>query len=148
MNNKLLLIIPRLLTAVMLAAGLLFSLPAPPAHANVFNDMYKGLEQFSELPGQMSELKDSYQQTVNELEQTKSQLEDYRNENVTLQEKNQQLTKMLDELRDERTARERYIRRLKITALTGLGLVVGYFILIRVIRFSMRSRSGRRDQWR
>lgn len=148
MNNKLFLIIPRLLTVVLLAAGLVFSLPATPAHANVFNDMYKGLEQFSELPGQMSELKDSYQQTVNELEQTKSQLEDYRNENVTLQEKNQQLTKMLDELRDERTARERYIRRLKITALTGLGLVVGYFILIRVIRFSMRSRSGRRDQWR
>ncbi|MBY9081305.1 hypothetical protein KIH86_25650 [Paenibacillus sp. HN-1] len=148
MNNKFSLIIPRLLTAMLLAAGLLFTYPSPAAHANVFNDMYKGLEQFSELPDQVNELKDSYQQTLNELDQTKSQLENYRSENVTLQEKNQQLTKMLDELRDERADRERYIRRLKVTALTGLGLVAGYFILTRLIRFGMRSRSGRRDQWR
>ncbi|MDT3427154.1 septal ring factor EnvC (AmiA/AmiB activator) [Paenibacillus forsythiae] len=159
MKSKFLPSLPRLLSSILLT-GMLYTLPAPAAHANIFNDLYRGVEQFSELPDQMNDLQDSYQQTVNELKQTKdelgqtideldetqNQLEAYRSENSLLQKQNQQLTVMIDELRDERAARESYIRRLKTTALTGLGLIAGYFVLVRLIRLFMRNRSRRGDR--
>ncbi|MFD1772694.1 hypothetical protein [Paenibacillus rhizophilus] len=154
--------LPRLLAAFILIASIFYTLPASAAQANVFGDLYRGLEQFSELPDQVDELQESYHQTVNELEQTKdqlgqtidqldqtqNQLQTYRSENAALQEQNRQLTALVDELRDERAARESYVHRLKVTVLTGLGLIAGYFILTRAIRLGMRSRSSRGDRMR
>lgn len=148
--------------------------PAPPAHANYFSDVYKGLQQFSELPSELNKLQESYSQTVNELQQTKEnldraagqlgetqeqlgqtqeqlgqamgQMELYKEQNEALQEQNARLTLMVDELRDDRAAREQYIQRLKIMAYTAVGLVIGYFLLIRAVRWSMRSRSRRGDR--
>ncbi|WP_052410080.1 coiled-coil domain-containing protein [Paenibacillus durus] len=159
MKLKILPSLPRLLPVILLT-GTLYTLPAPAAHANIFGDLYRGMEQFSELPDQVNDLQESYHQTVDELERTKNelgqtmdeldntknQLEAYHSENTSLQEQNRQLTVMIDELRDERAARESYIHRLKVTSLTGLGLVAGYFILTRVIRLGMRSRSKRGDR--
>ncbi|AHV95900.1 hypothetical protein [Paenibacillus sabinae] len=162
MKSKFLPALPRLLGAIVLMASLVYSLPASAAQANVFGDLYRGLEQFSELPDQVNELQESYQQTVSELEQTKDQLgqtidqldqtqhqlETYRSENTSLQEQNRMLTAMVDELRDERAAREGYVHRLKVTIFTGLGLIAGYFVLTRVIRLGMRSRSSKGDRFR
>ncbi|MDQ0193972.1 hypothetical protein [Paenibacillus wynnii] len=152
----------RLLVSVFLLLVLSSTLPAPAAEANYFNDLYNGLQQFSELPDEVNQLQESYQQTVEELEKTKNELgetkdqlgqtiedmESYRSENTALIEQNLQLTKAVDQLRDERAARESYLRKIKITIYTGLGLLVGYFLLIRLIRFGMRRRSRKGDRFR
>ncbi|ASA26036.1 hypothetical protein [Paenibacillus donghaensis] len=150
----------RLLCPLLLVLGISLSLPAPAANANYLNDLYNGLETFSELPGEVNKLQDSYQQTMEELQQTKDELgntmnqlgqtqqemETYRSQNAALQEQNRQLTQMVDELRDDRAARESYLNRIKVTIFTGIGLVLGYFVLIRLIRFGMRHRSRRGDR--
>ncbi|MFP4978173.1 hypothetical protein ACE6ED_22400 [Paenibacillus sp. CN-4] len=147
---------------ILLTAGLLSGLIgiAPSrASANVFGDMYNGLEQFSELPGEVNRLQESYRETVDELNKARQDLNEtrdtldnaveemnaYRTENAELAEQNRKLTQMVDELRDERAAREKYIRRIRVTVFTGIGLLAGYFVLVRLIRLGMRSRSGRSE---
>ncbi|WP_052087812.1 hypothetical protein [Paenibacillus wynnii] len=154
--------ITRMLVSVFLLLGLSSTLPTPAAEANYFDDLYNGLQQFSELPNEVNQLQESYQQTVEELEKTKGELgetkdqlgqtikdmESYRSENTALMEQNLQLTKAVDQLRDERAARESYLHKIKITIYTGLGLLVGYFLLTRLIRFGMRRRSRKGDRLR
>ena len=153
-------------TRFMLSAFLLMVisvfLPYPAAQANYFNDLYNGLQQFSELPEEVNQLQESYQQTVEELETTKNELgetkdqlgqtikdmETYRSQNAALMEQNRQLTQVVDQLRDDRAARESYLHRIKITIYTGLGLLLGYFLLTRLIRLGMRSRSRKGDRFR
>jgi DNA repair exonuclease SbcCD ATPase subunit len=145
----------RLLGTVLLLLALSASAPLPAAEANYFSDLYDGLQQFSELPGEVNELQESYKQTVEELEKTKDQLsqtvedmESYRTQNAALQEQNRQLAQVVDELREDRAARESYIHRIKITIFTGAGLIIGYFILVRLIRLGMRRRSKQGDRIR
>jgi peptidoglycan hydrolase CwlO-like protein len=152
----------KMLGSALLLMTVSASLPAPAAEANYFNDLYKGLQNFSELPGEVNKLQESYQQTMDELQQTKDQLgetqdqlgqtlqemEDYRDQNAALQEQNRQLSLVVDELRNDRTARENYYNRIKVTLITGVGLLVGYFILVRALRFAMRSRSRKGDRLR
>lgn len=145
----------QLLCSLLLLLGLSIILPAPAANANIFSDIYNGFKSFSELPNEVDQLKEGFQQTAEELQQSKEKLADtmnemetYRTQNAALQEQNRQLTQMVDELRDERTARDNYYHKLKITIFTGIALVLGYFILIRLIRFSMRSRSRKGERLR
>jgi len=109
----------------------------------------------SELPSEVNELKEGFKQTAEELQHTKDKLTDatqqmeaYRAQNEALQEQNRQLTQMVDELKNDRTARENYFNKIKVTFFTGIGLVIGYFILIRIIRFSMLHRSRKGDRLR
>ncbi|UQZ35057.1 hypothetical protein C2I18_16930 [Paenibacillus sp. PK3_47] len=150
----------KLLGSALLLVTVSASLPAPAAEANYFSDLYKGLQNFSELPGEVNQLQESYQQTMDELQQTKDRLgetqdqlgqtlqdiEDYRAQNVALQEQNRQLGLVVEELRNDRTERENYYNRIKITLLTGVGLLLGYFILVRLLRFGMRQRSRKGDR--
>lgn len=145
----------KLLGSALLLFGLSVFLPAPAAHANYFSDLYNGLQNFSELPGEVNKLQESYQQTTEELQQTKDQLgltlqemETYREQNAALQEQNRQLSQVVNELKEERTARENYYSRIKVTVITGIGLILGYFVLIRLLRFGMRHRSARGDRFR
>ncbi|WP_151733151.1 hypothetical protein [Paenibacillus tengchongensis] len=152
----------RLSGGAMLLLGLFAFLPAPAAEANYFSDLYNGLQKFSELPGEVSELQESYRQTIDELQQTKDELgetkdqlgqtltemETYRSQNEALLEQNRQLSLVVDELKNERTAREQYFNRIKVTVITGVGLLVGYFLLVRLLRLSMRSRSRKSDRLR
>ncbi|MRN51562.1 hypothetical protein [Paenibacillus monticola] len=152
----------KLLGSALLLLGISAALPVPAAHANYFNDIYNGLQKFSELPSDVNQLQESYRQTTEELQQTKDELgntqdqlgetlqemDTYRTQNAALQEQNLQLTKVVDELRDDRTARESYLHKIKITVFTGIGLVLGYFILTRLVRFGMRHRSRRGDRLR
>ncbi|MNZ56035.1 hypothetical protein D3C78_739730 [compost metagenome] len=75
-------------------------------------------------------------------------MEAYRTQNEALQEQNRQLTQMVDELQNDRTAREEYYHKIKVTIFTGIGLILGYFILIRIVRFSMLHRSRKGDRLR
>lgn len=145
----------QLFYSLLLLLALSASLPAPVAKANIFSDIYNGFKNFSELPEEVNELKEGYQQTAEELQQAKDKLtntmqemEAYRAQNEALQEQNRQLTQMVDELKNERTARENYYRKIKVTIFTGIGLILGYFVLIRVIRFSMLYRSRKGDRLR
>ena len=155
-------IVKRFLLSAILLLVISAFLPIPAAKANYFNDLYNGLQQFSELPGEVNQLQESYQQTVEELEKTKDELgatkdqlgqtisdmETYRSQNAALVEQNLQLTKVVDQLRDDRAARESYFHRIKISIYTGLGLLIGYFLLTRLIRLGMRSRSRKGDRFR
>ncbi|MNR33835.1 hypothetical protein D3C85_1515470 [compost metagenome] len=100
-------------------------------------------------------MQESYRQTTEELQQTKEQLgqtlqqmADYQAQNAALQEQNRQLSQVVDELKNDRTARENYYNRIKITVITGLALILGYFLLIRLLRFGMRHRSRKSDRLR
>ncbi|MFC3748881.1 hypothetical protein [Paenibacillus sp. GCM10012306] len=145
----------KLLCSALLLLGIFACLPAPSAQANYFSDLYNGFQKFSELPGEVNKLQESYRQTVEELERTKSELDkakdqlgDTVSQNAALQEQNRQLSQMVDELRDDRQARENNFNRIKVTIITGLGLILGYFLLIRLVRLGMRSRSRRSDRLR
>ncbi|MBW4081381.1 DUF3450 domain-containing protein [Paenibacillus sp. S150] len=159
----------KLLSSVLLLLGLSVLSPAPAANANYFSDLYNGLQNFSELPGEVNQLQESYQRTAEELQQTREQLgqtvdelgetkdqlgqtlqqmADYQAQNAALQEQNRQLSLVVDELKNDRTSRENYYNRIKVTVITGLALVLGYFLLIRLLRLSMRHRSRKSDRLR
>ena len=144
-----------LLRSLLLLIGISVCLPAPAANANIFSDIYNGFKSFSELPDEVDQLKEGFQQTAEELQQAKDKLsatmrevEAYQSQNAVLQEQNQQLTQMVNELRDERKARDEYYNKIKITIFTGIALILGYFISIRLIRFSMRHRSRKGERFR
>ncbi|QSF45827.1 hypothetical protein [Paenibacillus tianjinensis] len=152
----------KLLGSALLLLGVSAYVPAPTAEANYFSDLYKGLQNFSELPGEVNQLQENYQETVEELQQTKDelsetvdalgqtqeQMEAYRSQNEALQEQNRQLSLVVDELKNDRTARENYYNRIKVTVITGFALILGYFLIIRLLRFTMRHRSRRGDRLR
>ncbi|OMD39528.1 hypothetical protein [Paenibacillus odorifer] len=145
----------QLLCSLLLLLTVSIALPAPVAKANIFSDIYNGFKSFSELPNEVNELKEGFQQTAEELQQAKDKLantmqemEAYQTQNEALQEQNRQLTQMVDALQNDRTAREEYYHKIKVTIFTGIGLVLGYFILIRIIRFSMLHRSRKGDRLR
>ncbi|WP_375104892.1 hypothetical protein ACDZ28_13220 [Paenibacillus sp. RS8] len=145
----------QLLCSLLLLLTVSIALPAPAAKANIFSDIYNGFKSFSELPNEVNELKEGFQQTAEELQQAKDKLantmqemEAYQTQNEALQEQNRQLTQMVDALQNDRTAREEYFHKIKVTIFTGIGLILGYFILIRIIRFSMLHRSRKGDRLR
>lgn len=153
MNQKMYRNFIQLICSFLILLVISISLPAPVAKANIFSDIYNGFKSFSELPDEVNQLKEGFRQTAEELQQSKEKLADtlrevevYQSQNAALQEQNRQLTQMVDELRNERIAREQYYHKIKITMLTGMGLILGYFLLIRLIRFSMRSRSRRGER--
>lgn len=159
----------KLLGSALLLLGLSYTLHIPQAKANYLNDIYNGIQSFSELPGEVSKLQESYRKTAEELQQTKSdlseavdelgqtkdqlsqsleQMQTYQSQNAALQEQNRQLSQVVDELKNDRAARENYLNRIKVTVLSGLALILGYFVLIRLLRLTMRHRSRRGDRLR
>lgn len=159
----------KLLGSALLLLGISACFPAASAEANYFSDLYNGLQSFSELPGEVNRLQQNYKETVEELQQTKEQLgqtvdalgetqsqlgqsleqmDTYRAQNEALQEQNRQLSLVVDELNNDRTVRENYYNRIKVTMITGLALILGYFLIIRLLRLTMRHRSSRGDRFR
>lgn len=162
MNRRLTGNTAKLLGSVLLLLGLSNIIGTPQAKANYLNDIYNGIQSFSELPGEVSKLQESYRKTAEELQQTKDelgetkdqlsqslqQMQTYQSQNAALQEQNRQLSQVVDELKNDRAARENYLNRIKVTVLSGLALVLGYFVLIRLLRFTMRARSRKSDRLR
>jgi len=115
------------------------------AHANYFHDFYNGVEKFSDLPGEVNQLKESYQETLDELDQAKQNAKAFEEQNVQLVEQNRQLAETVNQLKEVNELKDAKARKFKIMLITVILLVIGYFVLIRVLRFVMR-RSNRRTR--
>ncbi|WP_419891367.1 hypothetical protein [Paenibacillus xylanexedens] len=120
------------------------------ASANIFTDIYSGWERVSELPGEVNALQESYKQTMEQLNQTSAQLgqaqanvEAFKTQNEQLLAQNQKLTEMVSKLQDDQNAKAATTKRIQTTIITVVSLILGYFVLIRVMRWGMRRRSGR-----
>lgn len=116
-----------------------------PASANYFEDFYNGVEKFSDLPGQVNQLKDSYQETLDELDRTKENAKAFQEQNAQLVEQNRQLAETVNQLKEVNEAKDAKARKFKIMLITVIVLVAGYFIGIRLLRFIMR-RSNRKTR--
>ncbi|WP_339259339.1 hypothetical protein [Paenibacillus sp. FSL R5-0713] len=123
---------------------------ANAASANIFTDIYSGWERVSELPGEVNALQESYKQTMEQLNQTSAQLgqaqanvEAFKTQNEQLLAQNQKLTEMVSKLQDDQNARAAASKRIQTMIITVVSLILGYFVLIRVMRWGMRRRSGR-----
>lgn len=126
-----------LVCSVLLAGGPL--LPNQPrAHAGYFSDLYKGVKELSELPDEVNELKASYQMTQDKLAEAESTMEAYRQQNEALLEQNRELSASVAALMEAQQAREASARKTRILILTGVLLLAGYFILLRIIRVVLR----------
>lgn len=111
---------------------------APHAQAGFFSDMYNGIKDITELPSEVNELKESYQQTRDKLEEANATLEAYRQQNEALLEQNRELTESVAALTMAEQNRENQSRKLRIMIITGVLLVAGYFVVLRLIRLLLR----------
>lgn len=146
--------IPGYFIRVLLSTCILFTITlassAHAASANIFSDIYSGWERVSELPGEVNALQESYKQTLEQLNQASAQLgqaqasvEAFKAQNEQLLAQNQKLTDMVSKLQNEQDARTATARRIQTMVITVVSLIAGYFLLIRVMRWGMRRRSGR-----
>ncbi|WP_410770876.1 hypothetical protein [Fontibacillus sp. BL9] len=121
----------------LLVCGLV--LPGQPhAYAGYFSDLYQGVKELSELPSEVNELKANYQMTQDKLAEAESTMEAYRQQNEALLEQNRELSASVAALTEAQQAREANARKTRILILTGVLLLAGYFILLRVIRLVLR----------
>lgn len=127
----------------LLTAALLLFPGGNQAEAGYLDDLYDRFQQFSELPDEIQALKDSYRHTLQELDRARTDAEAYRQQNADLAEQNRRLADMVVQLQEAEAARQRSADRLKVTALVGVGLLAGYFLLTRLLRFGMRRRNRR-----
>lgn len=125
---------------------------APQAHAGYFSDMYKGIKELTELPGEVNELKENYQMTQDKLEEahatlketsatleeTSATLEAYRQQNEALIAQNRELSESVTALTLAQQARENQVRKMRTMIITGVLLIAGYFVVLRLIRVLLR----------
>ncbi|MDQ0170233.1 hypothetical protein [Paenibacillus tundrae] len=135
-------------TCILFTASLASTVHA--ANANIFSDIYSGWERVAELPGEVNALQQSYQETLNKLNETSAQLgqaqanvEAFKAQNDQLIAQNQKLTEMVSQLQDDQNAKNTTAKRIQTMIITIVALILGYFILIRLMRLGMRRRSGR-----
>ncbi|MEK3782025.1 hypothetical protein [Paenibacillus sp. FSL R5-0810] len=126
------------LSLILLATGIALPLGGRTASAGYISNLYDNIQQFRELPQEVTELKDSYNQTLQELDRARMNTEKLQQQNAELAEQNRQLTQMVNQLQEAEAARKRGAERLKNLAITAAALAAGYFLLIRALRFGMR----------
>lgn len=133
------------LSLILLVAGIALPAGGRTASANYFNNLYDNIQQFSELPDEINQLKSNYNQALQELDKARIASERLQQQNLTLAEQNsnlaeqnQQLTQMVSQLQETEATRKRGAERLKTVAITAVALAAGYFVIIRVLRFGMR----------
>lgn len=124
---------------LLLSTGLTVCWPgAPSAEASYISDVYNGMKKFSELPSDVNKLKEQYTDTEQQLQNAESSLDSYRQQNEQLAEQNRILSETVSELNAANEARKSTTHKLRIMLYTALGLFVGYFIFIRVVRLKLR----------
>ncbi|CAM3293454.1 MULTISPECIES: hypothetical protein [Paenibacillus] len=126
------------LSLILLATGIALPLGGRTASAGYISNLYDNIQQFRELPQEVTELKDSYNQTLQELDRARMNTEKLQQQNAELAEQNRQLTQMVNQLQEAEAARKRGAERLKNLAIAAAALAAGYFLLIRALRFGMR----------
>lgn len=130
---------------LLLLVGLL-SINAPAAASavkiNYFEDFYNGVQQFSELPSEVNKLQQSYEESLKSLEKANEALKSYEEQNVLLLEQNRQLTETVNALQQAEQLRQQRADRIQTIIFWAIGLLAGYFVFIRAIRYIMK-RSNR-----
>ncbi|WNQ09709.1 hypothetical protein MJA45_19040 [Paenibacillus aurantius] len=140
----------RWIAGTAVAAALFLFPSVPPAHAGVI-DTVRGI---FELPAEVDKLKEDYDRVQQEYARTKEELNEAKQaaEQVThdqkelmdanrrLLEQNRQLSDMVGQLQSAEQARIRSMKQLRTVLFTLIGLVIGYFLLSRILRVYLRSR--------
>lgn len=122
--------------SILLSAGTLYNTSS--AHAGYFDDLFNGVQEISELPAEVNQLKQEYKNTMNKLEEAQGAMESYRKQNEALIEQNKKLTDTVQALSDAEAAREASSKRIRLLLIVGAALLLGYFILLRVLRVVLR----------
>jgi hypothetical protein len=142
---------------VVLAAGFLYPIQAEAGIWDRMKSIYNAPEQLEEFQKSISEEYERMQQTVDKqkaaLEETRQEAKEAaerfkaeqqkwiaENERIQaekkmLEERNRQLTERLENLEAEQSSRDALTRKLITIGLTALGMLLGYFILMRLFRF-------------
>lgn len=122
---------------VLLVCALLLPVQSR-AYAGYFNDLYQGVKELSELPDEVNELKISYQMTQDKLTEAETAIEQYRLQNEELIKQNQELAASVAALTESQQAREASAHKTRVLILTGVILLIGYFLLLRLVRLVLR----------
>ncbi|MEK5058229.1 hypothetical protein BK126_08065 [Paenibacillus sp. FSL H7-0326] len=135
-----------LLTMVLYSITLFIS--DARTHAGFWENLYNGYEQYSKLPEEVNQLQQSYEQTMNELNSAKQNMEAFQERNEDLIQQNEELMKqnanlnqLVSQMQQAEADRKAAQQKVINTAIVGVLLIIGYFVLIRVIRFRMRRAS-------
>ncbi|AZK44872.1 hypothetical protein [Paenibacillus lentus] len=128
----------RIVSIIFTAMLVIGFLGAPRAGAGYIDDFLKGVKVLSELPNEVNEIKENYQVTLDRLEEAQGTLEAYRQQNEELMASNKELAATVSALTEAQEIREANARKTRIMIITGVALLAGYFILLRVIRFVLR----------
>jgi peptidoglycan hydrolase CwlO-like protein len=146
------------LAIIIIAATVsLWPLQAEAGIWDRMKDIYNAPEQLEEFQKALTEEYERMQTTVDKqkaaLEETREEAkaaaerfeaeqqmwlaenERIQAENKALQERNQQLTERLENLEAEQSGREALTRKLIMIGLSAIGMLFGYFILMRLFRF-------------
>ncbi|GJM72647.1 hypothetical protein HMSSN036_48630 [Paenibacillus macerans] len=99
-----------LLILVPLAGGLLFG-GGKPAKAGYWNDFWGGVNELSQLPSEVSELKADYQNTLDKLNATQETLESFRRQNEELMARNRELAATVSALTEAQQIRDANARK-------------------------------------
>lgn len=126
-----------MLVLVFVAGGLLFG-GGKPAEAGYWNDFWSGVNELSQLPSEVSELKADYQNTLDKLEATQDTLGSFRRQNEELMERNRELAATVSALTEAQQIRDANARKIRGLLFTGLALFAGYFIVLRIVRLALR----------
>ncbi|MNE68847.1 hypothetical protein D3C80_1645290 [compost metagenome] len=122
---------------VLLGGGLLFG-DAKPAQAGYWSDLVNGVKELSQLPSEVNELKENYNTTLDKLEETQGELESFRQQNEELMERNRELAATVSSLSEAQQIREANAHKTRVMLFTGVALLVGYFIMLRIVRLVLR----------
>ncbi|CAM4493253.1 hypothetical protein [Paenibacillus macerans] len=126
-----------LLILVPLAGELLFG-GGKPAEAGYWNDFWSGVNELSQLPSEVSELKADYQNTLDKLDATQETLESFRRQNEELMARNRELAATVSALTEAQQIRDANARKIRVMAFAGLVLFAGYFVVLRLVRLALR----------
>ncbi|WP_028593382.1 hypothetical protein [Paenibacillus assamensis] len=129
-----------MLCAMFIVSVILFCYPAPSAQAGLWDWM----EGISEMPKEFNELKGQYnqmEQSLKDSQQRYQEMTDKLNgENDQLRQQNEQLMNRLLLLEEQELKQKQQVRKIFITIATGVGLLLLYFVLTRVMRVMVWSR--------
>lgn len=128
---------------VILLICLLYAEPLPRAEAGLW-DWVTGI---SDVPSEVDELKSQYTKMEQSLVETQQRYEEMTSqlnaENDSLRSQNEQLQARILHLEEQELKQKQQRSRILNTVLTGVGLLIGYFLLTRLLRVLVWRRHSR-----
>lgn len=115
------------------------------AYAGLWNSLKNGYHTITELPEEVNELKENYQSAMEKLEETRIMSENLQKQNSQLLAENDrqrlQLAEALNTIHQAENEKTSRLKKIRVTAYTAGGLLLGYFFITRMIRFVLRRKS-------